>query len=198
MPERHRAVDELKIVTKKLSELKPAPYNPRTISPKAMAGLRESIEKFGLTMPIVINQKSGNVISGHQRLKVLEEQGVASTQVVVVDLPKREEKALNVALNNPHIAGEFTPDLQNILEEFKVEIPDVFEALNFDELYRPEPKEGKTDPDDVPESAPAIVKRGEIWQLGKHRVMCGDATSVKDTVDLMDGKLADMVFTDPP
>ena len=127
-------MDELKIVTKKLSELKPAPYNPRTISDEAMAGLRASIERFGLVEPIIFNQKTGNVIGGHQRLKVLEEQGITKTQVVVVDLPKREEKALNVALNNPHIAGEFTPDLQNILEEFKVEIPDVFEALNFDEL----------------------------------------------------------------
>lgn len=187
----------MEIKTKKLTDLKPAPYNPRTISDKAMAGLRASIDRFGLVEPIVIN-RDGRVIGGHQRLKVLKEQGVKKTKVVVVDLTKREEKALNVTLNNPHVTGEFIPDLQNILEGFKLDIPDAFEALNLDELYRPSPKDGNTDPDDIPASAPATVKTGEIWQLGKHRVMCGDSTKAEDVEALMDGQKAGICFTSPP
>ena len=132
----------MEIKTKKLSDLKPAPYNPRTISDKAMAGLRASIERFGIVEPIVFNKRTGHIIGGHQRLKVLEEQGIKSTRVVVVDLSKKEEKALNVTLNNPHIAGEFIPDLQNILEGIKLDIPDAFTALRLDELYQPGLKDG--------------------------------------------------------
>ena len=123
-----------RIVTKSLGELTPADYNPRKISENALAGLSKSIERFGLVEPIIWNERTGNVVGGHQRLKVLQEKGVRKTKVVAVNLSRREEKSLNVTLNNPHIAGEFTPDLQNILEEFKVKTPDLLTALNLDKL----------------------------------------------------------------
>jgi ParB-like chromosome segregation protein Spo0J len=100
---------ELLIETKSLAELTPAPYNPRQISPEALAGLRGSVERFGLVEPVVWNRRTGSVVGGHQRLKVLQAMGESSTQVIVVDLPEAEEKALNVALNSPSISGEFTP-----------------------------------------------------------------------------------------
>jgi len=188
----------MEIISKKISELKPAGYNPRQMSPRAYAGLKASIERFGLVEPIVWNKRTGNVVGGHQRLKVLAEQGVAETIVVVVDLPETEEKALNVTLNNPNIAGEFTADLQVILEDLRFEIPDAFADLKLDDLYIQEPKQGRTDPDEIPEDVEPRAKPGEVWQLGKHRVMCGDATSTDDMAKLMDGHVADMVFTDPP
>ena len=118
----------------KISQLTPAPYNPRSIDDRAMQGLTRSIERFGLVEPIVYNRTTGHVVGGHQRLKVLIDQGASETECVIVELPESEEKALNVALNNPHIAGAFTGELQIVLEEIKMEMPEDFLALRLDEL----------------------------------------------------------------
>ena len=118
----------------KIAELIPAPWNPRQISPEALAGLTASIDRFGLVEPIIVNKRTGHVVGGHQRLKVLQDRGETETDCIVVDLPETEEKALNVALNNPHIAGEFTDELQMVLEELKTELPDEFDALRLDLL----------------------------------------------------------------
>ena len=77
---------ELQIETKRVGDLDPAPYNPRSISPDALDGLRHSVERFGLVEPIVWNRRTGHVVGGHQRLKVLQRLGEQETQVVVVDL----------------------------------------------------------------------------------------------------------------
>ena len=95
--------EELKewpIERKKLSDLKPASYNPRVISVSAKTGLSASLEKFGIVQPIVWNKRTGNIVGGHQRCKVLIESSVEETDVVVVDLSDEEEIALNIALNN--------------------------------------------------------------------------------------------------
>lgn len=91
-----------------LAELKPAPYNPRSMSKAALQSLGKSIDRFGLVEPIVWNQRSGFVVGGHQRLVSLQTAGVREAQVVVVDLPDKEERALNVALNN--LSGEWDFD----------------------------------------------------------------------------------------
>lgn len=175
----------MKIIKKKLSELKPAEWNPRSIPDEALKGLEESINRFGLVEPIVWNKRTGNVVGGHQRLKVLERQGVKSTDVVVVDIPESDEKALNVTLNNPHITGQFT-------------MPDDYLALRLDELEISKPKQGETDPDQIPEQVDPICERGQIWSLGRHRVMCGDSTDAADVALLMDGNKASCMWTDPP
>jgi len=126
----------MQIETKALADLIPADYNPRVISDQALAGLEASIKRFGLVEPVVWNRQTGRVVGGHQRLKVLAKQGITETEVIVVDLPESEEKALNVTLNNPHIAGTFTPELQTMLDEIKIEIGDLdFGNLKLDELY---------------------------------------------------------------
>lgn len=93
-----------------IADLKPAPYNPRRIDRAAIEGLTRSMERFGDVQPIVWNRRSGFIVGGHQRLKVLKRKKVqeVAVAVVVVDLDETEEKALNVALNSPHLAGEFT------------------------------------------------------------------------------------------
>ena len=131
---RSRPATQMKLLCKQLSELVPAPYNPREISEAALRGLRESIHRYGLVEPIIWNERTGNVVGGHQRLLVLKADGVAETDVVVVDLPEVEEKALNVALNNPAIAGEFTQDVQAIIAELSRELPEVVEALRLGEI----------------------------------------------------------------
>jgi ParB-like chromosome segregation protein Spo0J len=96
---------DMEIREVEVKDLKPAPYNPRAISEDALDGLSHSIGEFGLVEPIVWNKRTGHVVGGHQRLKVLEREGAKTTKVVVVDLTPEREKALNVALNSRHIQG---------------------------------------------------------------------------------------------
>ncbi len=198
---------QLLIETKSLRELAPAPYNPRQISPEALAGLRGSVERFGLVEPIVFNRRTGRVVGGHQRLKVLEAMGETQTQVVVVDLPEAEEKALNVALNSPSIAGEFTPELHALIAEIEAALPDLAAALRFDDLAAQmkhlladlEPEAGLVDPDDTPEPpAEPITRPGDLWVLGDHRLICGDSRDPQILARLMDGQRAALFATDPP
>ncbi len=100
----------VRLESRRVSDLVPAAYNPRTISTEALAGLGESIGRYGLVQPIIVNARSGNVVGGHQRLKILEAKGVETTDVVVIDVEEAEEKALNLALNSPRISGEWTAD----------------------------------------------------------------------------------------
>ncbi len=123
-----------KYVTKKLSELNPASYNPREISERALDGLKASIKRFGLVDPIVWNEQTGNVVGGHQRLKVLQASGAKKTDVVVVNLSESEEKALNVTLNNPAITGVFTESIDDILGTIKTDLPEVYDDLLLDDL----------------------------------------------------------------
>lgn len=107
-----------KIVTMKLSELRPAGFNPRKISPASQKNLANSIKRFGMVQPIIFNTKTGNVVGGHQRLAILKASGTKETDVVQVSLSANEEKALNVALNN--INGEWDYDkLTDLLTELK-------------------------------------------------------------------------------
>jgi DNA modification methylase len=198
---------ELTIESKLISELTPAPYNPRQISPEALAGLRGSVERFGLVEPVVWNRRTGNVVGGHQRLKVLQSMGETTTQVIVVDLPEAEEKALNVALNSPSIAGEFTPELHQLLAEIEASLPELSSLLRFDDLADQmrhlladlEPEVGLVDPDDTPEPpADPITQPGDLWLLGDHRIICGDSRDPAVLARLMDGKTATLYCTDPP
>lgn len=127
-------IPETRIERRKVSDLTPADYNPRDISERALQGLSESVKRFGLVQPIIVNERTGNVVGGHQRLKVLDGAGEAETDVVVVDIDEGEERALNVALNNQHISGEFTEDLDGMLEAIAAETPELFDALRLDDL----------------------------------------------------------------
>jgi len=124
----------MKLIKKKLSDLNPAVYNPRNISDEAMKGLESSLEKFGYVEPIIWNEKTGNVVGGHQRLKVLQKQGKKEVEVVVVDLNELDEKALNISLNNRHIQGDFDyQKLEVLLGELKIEF-DGYEDIKLDKL----------------------------------------------------------------
>ena len=129
--------------TAKLSDLKAAPYNPRKISPAALKGLQASIERFGVVQDIVVNRRSGFVVGGHQRVAALKVAGVKEVPVCWVDLDEPEEKALNVALNNPHISGEFDDSLQALLAEIQDGIgPDLFKHVALDSLLLSEAELG--------------------------------------------------------
>ncbi|HOX27410.1 MAG TPA: DNA methyltransferase [Candidatus Krumholzibacteria bacterium] len=195
------------IQTKQLSDLVPSDYNPRRISDDALRGLRGSVERFGLVEPVVWNRRTGRVVGGHQRLRVLQQLGESTTQVVVVDLDETEEKALNIALNNPAIAGEFTPDLHRLLAEINAALPELTELLRFDDLAEQTrkllaeltPEDGLTDPDDVPEPPETpVTQEGNLVVLGAHRLVCGDSQDPAVLARLMDGAKAALYATDPP
>jgi ParB-like chromosome segregation protein Spo0J len=117
--------------------LRPAAYNPRKISKEALKGLQASIERWGVVQDIVVNSRNRVVVGGHQRLAALKAAGVHDIPVTWVDLEETDEKALNVALNNPHIAGEFDDTLQTLLAEIQEGIGlDAFEQVGLDDLLK--------------------------------------------------------------
>lgn len=155
---------------RRLSDLRPAPYNPRTISEEALDGLEESVSRFGLVQPVIWNRKTGHVVGGHQRLKVLERQGVRETDVVVVSLSEDEEKALNVSLNSSAISGEFTPDVTEFLADLQTRTdPELWSSLRLKDLQEEVERvfADGWDPDWTPDG-----KEGEITMVGGVKVKC--------------------------
>ena len=116
-----------------IKDLKPFVGNPRKISEEAKAGLRTSIERFGLVQEIVVNRRTMHVVGGHQRLDTLAEMGETKVPVALVDLSEDEERSLNIALNNPKLQGEFTADLGELLKDTSEEL---LEGLRTPELEK--------------------------------------------------------------
>lgn len=181
-----------------IDELIPAEYNPRTISEPALEGLGHSIERFGLVQPIVWNARTKRVVGGHQRLKVLKQQGVVAVPVAIVDLGAVEERALNVALNNDAITGEFTDGLQDVLRGILEEDVSLFRDLRLDELFDEE-----IDEDAEEEGPPAlptncVTQKGDLWLLGEHRLVCGDSSDAETVARVVGDRECQCVWTDPP
>ena len=203
----------MKLKTIPISQLNPAPYNPRKdLKPgdSEYEKLRRSMEEFGIVEPLVCNIRTGNLVGGHQRLKVLKAMGHTTAEVVVVDLPLEREKALNIALNK--ISGDWDePKLGELLQEL-CEIPDFdveitgFEGEEIehllDSLLDDDSEPGDDDDFDpeaaLDESRPTITKPGDLIEMGRHRLLCGDSTDPKQIRELMQGKRAILFATDPP
>lgn len=130
------AIPQSETVRMPLAELLPAGYNPRKMSPAAMAGLKASLEKFGELGGIVFNRRFGRLVGGHQRVKALAVCGEVHADVRVVDLDESDEKALNLTLNNPAIGGDWAADqLATLLEESQAALGDLFKDLKLDALW---------------------------------------------------------------
>jgi hypothetical protein len=142
--------------------LRPAAYNPRKISKEALKGLQASIERWGVVQDIVVNSRNRVVIGGHQRLAALKIAGVKDVPVTWVDLDEADERALNVALNNPHISGEFDDTLQTLLAEIQEGIgPELFAAVSLDGLLEVTPDfspGAESDQGQLDELAPKMVR----------------------------------------
>ncbi|MDP4120869.1 MAG: DNA modification methylase [Bacillota bacterium] len=200
----------MNIQTRKIEELIYADYNPRkllTPEDSEYQKIKRSVQEFGYIDPIIINSDN-TIIGGHQRVTVLRDLGYKEIDVVVIDAPKEKEKLLNIALNK--ISGEWDFEkLYNVLSELSSETDITltgFDLSEFDEMI----KEFENDEDsflyednlnideeyskiDVP-----ISRIGDIWQLGDHRLLCGDSCNPGDAEKLMGNKKAWLIVTDPP
>lgn len=189
-----------------LKELKPAAYNPRKKlkkGDKEYEKIKQSLLKFGYVDPIIVN-KDMTVIGGHQRLTVLKDLDYETAKCVIVDLPKEDEKALNIALNkitgqwDDALLADLLLDLQE--SDFNLDLTG-FEPPEIDDiLSNVHDKELSEDEFDVEEELkkPTASRHGDIWQLGKHRVICGDSTKAETYKQLLDDRKANLVVTDPP
>ncbi len=199
----------MRFEVRKLAELKPAEYNPRkNLQPgdPEFEKIARSIETFGYVDPIIVN-KDGTIIGGHQRCAVMSHLGYEEAEVVVVDFDKDKEKACNIALNK--ITGEWDKDkLAALLIELDAselgigvtgferdELSDLMADVVIPETASDDGFDEDEVLDEVTESR---VQFGEVWQLGRHRLMCGDSTSADDVSRLMGGKKASLIVTDPP
>lgn len=185
----------------------PADYNPRKdLKPgdPEYEKLKRSIEQFGYVEPVIWNKTTSHVVGGHQRLKVLLDMGITEVECVVIEMDEDKEKALNIALNK--ISGDWDKDKLALLiadlqgADFDVSLTG-FEPAELDALFKDSLKDGIHDDDfdvDAELQKPALTKQGDVWLLGQHRLVCGDSTKADTFILLMDGKLANLVVTDPP
>lgn len=188
----------MEFVNKKLSEIKPYKKNPRD-NEEAVGPVAESIKEFGFKVPIVID-KNGEIVNGHTRYKAAKKLGLETVPVIVADdLSDEQIKAFRLADNK---VGEIAVWDLDLLNEELNDILDLdmsafgFDVLdNLDDLI-----EVEKDLDDFTEAVPDEPKSklGDIYQLGSHKLMCGDSTNEADVKKLMNGEMADLLLTDPP
>ena len=207
------------------ADLNPAPYNPRKITKDALANLRKSLAEFGDLSGVVFNRRTKRLVGGHQRLKVLDpkapitkterkdKQGtVAAGHIETiygrltyreVDWPETKEKAANISANQNRGRWD-EPMLAGLFENLRIDGIDVgltgFTTDEIDNLLA-ETTDARAGEDDIPPrggKGATRAKPGDLWALGDHRLLVGDATRAADVSRLMAGEQAAMVFTDPP
>ena len=193
--------------TLSVDALRPAAYNPRKklkAGDKEYEKIKNSILEFGYVEPIIVNYDM-TVIGGHQRLTVLKDLGYTEVQCVVVHIEDEHKvKALNIALNkitgawNEQLLADLLVDLQSV--DFNTDLTG-FEAPEIEQLFsKVHNKDIKEDDFDVEQELknPPVSQKGDIWLLGRHRVICGDSTLPETYTKLMEGRRANLVLTDPP
>lgn len=201
---------QLQIIQVAIDDLFPDPANPRRISDEELEALTRSIREFGLVDPIIARAEDKTVIGGHQRLLAARRLGLTTVPVVYVDMSQDQARLLNIALNK--ISGDFDQELLSRLLSDLNSVPNIdltLTGFDDDELKkllkslesRDKREQLETfDVDEALEAAQAqpIAQKGDIFILGDHRLLCGDATKAEDVDRLMNGCKAKMAFTDPP
>jgi len=194
--------NNLKIVEVPIKTLNPAPHNPRKWSEEAKKNLKEGIKQYGLVDPLIVNgaeNRKNIVIGGHFRLAMAKELDYKEMPVVYVDIPDVEkERELNLRLNQNtgewdlNLLAEFDETLLSDIGFSSEDLDDIFDFDENPETFDLKKELAKLDIKEV------TIKKGEVYKLGDHKVMCGDSTVEQDILKLMGGKKADMCFTDPP
>lgn len=191
----------MKVEERKLTELHPYEKNPRK-NDAAVKYVAESIKEFGFKVPIVIDS-NGVIVAGHTRYKAAKKLKLETVPCIVADdLNEEQIKAFRLADNKVAEKAEWDFDLLNIeldeLVDFDMSAFGFEDDENEDEQQTADEGEAEEDDYEVELPEEPTAKPGDVYQLGNHRLMCGDSTSVTDIEKLMDGKIADAVFTDPP
>ena len=188
--------------------LRPWAKNARTHSKKQLRQIADSIRTFGFTNPVLIDQ-TGTILAGHGRVEAAKSIGMETVPCLRIEHMTEAEKRAYViadnklALNAGWDEEILAQELQGLLatDNIGFDLGVIgFEVAEIDSLVEgltPE-EPGNPEDDEVPETAPRRVYPGDIWQLGSHRLICGDALDPRVLDDLMEGELARMVFADPP
>ena len=196
------------IVDRRVSELKPYARNARAHSTRQIKQIAASIERFGFTNPVLISDEN-EIIAGHGRVEAAKLLGLSYVPTIALSHLTEDERRAYVladnklALNAGWDREILAIELQALVDlDFDVEVTGFSLAevdFAIDELADSDP-DGSDTPDDlVPVlSGPAITRRGDLWLLGRHRLLCGDAQQADDVANLLGGERADLVFTDPP
>lgn len=194
---------DLKIVNVKIDELNPAPYNPRKWSEMAIKQLTDSITNFGMVDPLLINgapERKNVVIGGHFRLKVAKDLGIKKVPVVYANIPDLErEQRLNITLNKA--LGDWDWEMlakfdESLLVDVGFSSEEIDQIFDLDDVI-PEQFDLNKELEKL-DIKQITVQKGDVYQLGDSRLMCGDSTVEADVLKLMDGELADLCCTDPP
>ena len=190
------------IVMLPVSEVRPYEKNPRK-NAEAVKYVKASIEKFGFKQPIIVDSNRV-IIAGHTRLEAAKSLGMAEVPCIVADdLTDAQAKALRLADNKVAEFSEWDLDLLGgelgELADFSdIDMGDFgFDLSEFDNIGLND-EETEIVEDEVPEEVEPVCKKGEIWQLGEHRLMCGDSLNEADVLKLLNGEHAPLTFTDPP
>jgi DNA modification methylase len=202
------------MIIKKISieQINPAPYNPRKdLKPDDVEykHLVKSIDEFGYVEPLVWNKRTGNLVGGHQRFKILLAQGAKEVLVSIVDLSIDKEKTLNIALNK--IQGDWDEQKLALLLDELTKVPEFdvgltgFETEEISELLdralteSPIPTEENFDVEEALDMEnPAVTQPGELIELGSHRLLCGDSGKLSALRKLVGNNKIHLFFTDPP
>lgn len=187
-----------------IDSLKPWENNPRTHSADQIKQIRRSIREFGFTNPLLIDE-SGLVIAGHGRVEAAKREGLTELPAIELQgLSEAQKRALVIADNQIATNAGWDENLLRLEldtlkdDEFDLSIVG-FTDEELAKLLADPLEEGLTDPDEMPEPlVDAVTALGDVWVLGKHRLMCGDSTSIDAVEKLLAGEKPDMVFTDPP
>jgi DNA modification methylase len=196
-------MSELKVTYIPIADLKPATYNPRKWDEEATKHLTESIKKFGLVDPIVVNgatNRKNIVIGGHFRLKIAKDLGYKKVPVVYINITDEDrEKELNLRLNRNvgdwdwDLLSEFNEELLSDIGFSSEELDDIFDIDDDNpEQFDLQKELEKLDIKNIE------IQKGDIWQLGDSKLMCGDSTIEEDILTLMNGEKADHLNCDPP
>jgi len=193
----------MEIKTVKISELRPHPKNPRVHPDSAIEKLERSIKEFGWTNPILVS-KEGYILAGHARLKAAEKAGISEVPVIYLPLEGEKAEAYLVADNRLQDETDWDYEkLKNLLQELDTGEIDLeltgFDMDEIEDLMTQFNVPGEIIEDEAPEPPEEpVTKPGDLWLLGRHRLLCGDSTDQTVVAKLMENQLADMIFTDPP
>ena len=192
-----------------LAKVEPWDKNPRGIKTKDFDRLKKQILKLGVYKPLICYEDKGRyvVLGGNMRIRALKDLGLKEVEISVVK-PKNEAEKVEFALSDNDRAGFYEedklaelvyPHIKDIeLGDFKVDLGEAIDLKQVVERFGPDIDDEAADAVPEVDDSPAITKPGDLFTLGRHRLLCGDSTKAEDAARLMKGEMADMVFTDPP